>query len=625
MARRLVFDIETNGFLREVTKLHCLVIKDLDTGERWSCGHGHVSLDYGIELLRRADVLIGHNIIKYDIPVLNKLYPWAKLDPAKAFDTQTMARVIYADIGDTVDAGLLKKGRLLGKYFGKHSLEAWGHRLGILKGEYTDWCEQQGIENPWAEWRQEMQSYCEQDVEVTEALFRKLESKAYPQQCLDLEHRVQVILARQERRGFCFDKEAAIALHGKLLAEKLRLEKELRLVFKPRYLRDGKEFIPKRTAGVYTIGVPVQKVKLTEFNPGSRDHIATWLQRGFGWAPMEFTKDGKPKCDETTLNDLPWPEAKVLVQYLTVAKRLGQLYEGEESWFRHEYHGRIHGGVNTNGAVTGRMTHAGPNMGQVPACSALYGAECRALFTAAPGMVLVGIDADALELRDLAGYMAKFDGGAYIKTVLEGKKEDGTDMHSVNCRALGMQPKEKQWDGRPGREVAKTWFYAFIYGAGDEKLGFIRSGQKGPEAVAAGKKARKSFLTGLPALGKLVEQVKKVSKERGYLLGLDGRRLNVRGQHSALNTLLQSAGAVQMKVALTMLDEDLQAAGLVPGVDYEFVANVHDEWQIECKPELGEQIGQMGKEAIRKAGESLGFRCPLDGAYAVGRTWADTH
>jgi DNA polymerase-1 len=369
----------------------------------------------------------------------------------------------------------------------------------------------------------------------------------------------------------------------------------------------------------------VQKVKLTEFNPGSRDHIATWLQRGFGWEPMEFTKDGKPKCDETTLNDLPWPEAKVLVQYLTVAKRLGQLYEGDESWFKHEHNGRIHGGVNTNGAVTGRMTHAGPNMAQVPACSALYGKECRALFTASPGMVLVGIDADALELRDLAGYMAKFDGGEYIRTVLEGKKEDGTDMHSVNCRALGMQPKEKQWDGRPGREVAKTWFYAFIYGAGDEKLGFIRTGQKGPEAVRAGKKARKAFLTGLPALGKLVEQVKKVSQERGYLLGLDGRRLNVRGQHSALNTLLQSAGAVQMKIALTILDRDLQAAGLVPGVDYEFVANVHDEWQIECKPELGEKIGELGKAAIRKAGEQLGFRCPLDGAYSVGRTWADTH
>jgi DNA polymerase I len=271
------------------------------------------------------------------------------------------------------------------------------------------------------------------------------------------------------------------------------------------------------------------------------------------------------------------------------------------------------------------MTHSKPNMGQVPSGKSEYGHECRECWIVAAGKKLVGADADALELRDLAGYMAIFDGGEYIKTVLEGDKSKGTDMHSVNCRALGMDPKQLIFGTETGRDVAKTWFYAFIYGSGDENLGYIVLRKWGAQAKKKGAALRKSFLENLPAMGKLVDSVKRKAKTVGHLKGLDGRRLTVRSMHAALNTLLQSAGAIQMKKALCLLDDSLQALGLIPGTHYEFVANVHDEWQIEVDDDKAERVGRMAVEAIRAAGIYFNFRCPLDGAYDIGNNWAETH
>jgi DNA polymerase-1 len=330
--------------------------------------------------------------------------------------------------------------------------------------------------------------------------------------------------------------------------------------------------------------------------------------------------------NEEGLKTIVHPEAKSLIRFLMVEKRLGQLAEGKEALLKHVRAGKIHGSVNTMGAVTGRMTHSSPNISQTPACYSPYGTEFRALFSAIHGWVLVGCDADALELRDLAHFMALYDGGAYTRTVLEGDKKKGTDMHSVNARALGLDPTKALREVLTGRDVAKTWFYAFIYGAGDEKLGMIITGVRNPKKNRTiGKAARASFMKNLPAMGKLINAVKATAKKNGFLKGLDGRRLHCRSEHAALNTLLQSAGAVAMKKALVILDANLQAAGLKPGVDYEFVANAHDEWQIECRPEVAEQIGGLAVGAIRSAGEHFGFRCPLDGQFKVGRTWADTH
>lgn len=639
------FDLETDGLYDDVTRIHCLVIKDTDTGEVWRFRQNSVmnTIEEGLRFLAAGQSaecpLVAHNGIKYDIAVIRKLYPWFTINEDWMVDTMIVTRLIYPDLWDT-DAKLHIRGHLPGNLKNRHSLEAWGFRLAskglvnVLKSDYdgdpTIADEDERKARKWERWNEAMETYCVQDVEVCCALFLFLIAKDYSAMAIRLEHDVAWIIARQERYGFLFDQERAAQLYSMLVKRRLELEAELKVSFLPFYQRDGKLFTPKRDNGPmgYTAGAPITKLKLVEFNPGSRDHIANRLTTLFGWEPLEFTDDGKPKVDETVLASLNYPQAALLREYFVVDKRIGQVAEGNEAWLKRVgKDGRMHGSVNTNGAVTGRMTHSHPNMGQVPANHSPYGEECRACFIVPKGKVLVGADADALELRDLAGYMAAYDGGAYIEVVLRGDKKQGTDMHSVNCRALGMDPKVAQFttEDTTGRDVAKTWFYAFIYGAGDEKLGVILIHVKGDPAKKRGGKSRKDFLANLPALGQLVKAVKAKVKSQKFLKGLDGRRLQVRSQHAALNTLLQSAGAVQMKMALVILDRDLKAMGLVPGVHYEFVANVHDEWQIEVDEDKGDIVGKAAVEAIRKAGEVFSFRCPLAGEYKIGRNWAETH
>jgi DNA polymerase I - 3''-5'' exonuclease and polymerase domains len=395
----------------------------------------------------------------------------------------------------------------------------------------------------------------------------------------------------------------------------------------------------------YDAGATASRVKLVVFNPGSGDHIADRLGKMRGWQPSQFGNDGKASVTEEILESLPWPEVRSLVEYMTIEKRLGQIAEGKEAWLKHAtkrgIYGnaegpihRIHGVINTNGAVTGRMTHSKPNVAQVPKADKVtpYGKECRECFIATPGLVLIGCDAEGIELRMMAHYMHKWDGGEYGEAVANGKKEDGTDAHSINKRALGFNSRDK----------AKTWFYAFVYGAGDYKLGLItledftdeqkakfyaKNDTKRKRAAAIkrlGRKRRDRILEGVPALGKLVKAVKKAAK-RGYLKGLDGRRLHVRAEHSALNTLLQSGGAVVMKRALVMFEDDIAQSLRSKGATVEYVANVHDEFQIESEEENAESIGKGAAESIKRAGEFYQLKCPLAGSYGVGASWAATH
>jgi DNA polymerase I len=654
-----LFDLETDGLLDDVTRVHVLVI--YDTAEGWTRvfrrNDTEDTIQEGIALLLEEGVIaVAHNGTGYDCEVLRKLYgvviPWQRQR-----DTMVLSRLIWSDLKDIDMARRKKKSGMSfpGNLIGSHALEAWGHRLGEHKGEYRGdpeiKDEKARFDQRWARWNQAMEDYCVQDIVVTRKLWELILSKNYDPRAILMETQVASILARQERYGYLFDEKKAVQLYGRLAQRRLELEVEVRKVFKPLYLKDGKVFTPAKDSKKYgyVAGAPFTKVKLTEFNLTSRDHVAYWLKLYYGWEPEEFTQDGKPKVDDDVISKLEYPEAAPLKEYFMVQKRIGQLAEGSKAWLKLvKKDGRIHGRVNTNGAVTGRMTHMDPNTGQVPAGRSPYGHECRELFHVPKGKKQVGCDADALELRCLGGYMAPFDGGAYIEIILRGDKSQGTDMHSVNCRALGMDPKGKQWNGESGRDVAKTWFYAFIYGAGDEKLGTILIGKKGDQARKKGAAARKDFLTNLPAMGKLVEYVqaraldpekarvwlqreKKASKRallemaRGHLIGLDGRLLKVRSSHAALNTLLQSAGALLMKQALCILDDSLQAEGFVPGIHYEFVANVHDEWQLEVNEDIAEQVGRMAVQAIRDAGVFFGFRCPLDGAFDIGRNWAECH
>jgi DNA polymerase-1 len=637
----LIFDIETDGFLDAMTRIHLLVLRDVDTNavEVYRNNDVENTVEQGVRRLMDAAtagegvyLVAGHNVIKFDVPAIQKFFPWFVVPQARVLDTIILGRLMYPDL-KAQDGLLIKQGRLPKSLYKKHSLEAWGRRLGNFKGEYEgdpsipD--EKERKARKWERWNQAMEDYCVQDTDTTASLYRFLLSKSPAPVAVELEHQVAWILARQERYGFQFDKAAAARLYSDLASERDVQTTRLRDVFPPFFVPDGKVFTPKggNRKNHYTPGCPVQKIKRVQFNPASRDHVALMLKRRYQWDPEEFTDDGKPKIDDAVLEKLEYPEAKVLADYYLVAKRIGQVAEGNEAWLRKlKPTGRIHHNVTTNGAVTGRMTHSTPNIAQVPKVKSGkegvllglkggYGFECRSCFVAKEGYVLVGADAAALELRDLAGYMAGWDGGAYVKVVVDGKKEDGTEIHTVNRKALEID----------SRDDAKTWFYAFLYGAGDEKLGLIVVKVRGKGAAKKGAELRAKFLKNLPALGALVKAVKKKAAEQKFLLGLDGRRLHVRSQHAALNTLLQSAGAVQMKKALVILDAALQAKGYVPGVDYEFVANVHDEWQIETKREIADDVGKTAVASIRAAGEFFKFPCPLDGEYKVGRTWAETH
>jgi DNA polymerase I-like protein with 3'-5' exonuclease and polymerase domains len=577
----------------------------------------------GLKKLSKADEIIGHNILGFDIPALQKVYPeWTF--KGTATDTMVLTRLLWPDIKGK-DAKLIKKGTLPGNLLGRHSLEAFGYRLGRWKGDYAKIMKAAGID-PWANWNDKMQEYCEQDVEVTHALWDACQARAeaFSQRSIDLEHAVASIIIRQQNRGFAFNEKEAEALYTDLVGRQAELDTELRKTLGSWEVRTP--FTPKANNKKfgYERGIPTHKVKVIEFNPSSRHHIANRLKALHGWKPTEFTPSGEPKVDDTILSQLQYPEAQLIAEYLMVGKRIGMLRDGKQGLLRKVRNGRIHGRVNPNGAVTGRMSHSNPNI-NIPTNDAPYGKRCRSLFRAGEGYVLVGADADALELCCLAGYMARYDGGAYIKTVLEGDKTNGTDIHSVNARALRLDPKAYyKVDGRDvtGRDIAKTWFYAFIYGAGDSKLKAILGKA---QAKALGGSGRKQFLKNLSALGKLVEAVKTKAQKYGALRGLDGRRLYVRHLHAALNTLLQGAGAVIMKEALVILDKKLQAGGLVPGKDYEFVANVHDEWQIETRAGFARGVGQCATAAIKEAGESFNFECPISGSYKIGETWAETH
>jgi len=612
----VVFDIETNGLLDTLDRVHCISFLEIaedgsPRGVVMSCNdrdggrYGH-TLAEGVEILQQADCVIGHNIAAFDLPALAKVYPGFKV---KAFrDTLLMSTLAFPDMEES-DCARNRSNRVKfhvpAHLHGRHSLEAWGHRLGCWKGDYAAECKAKGIA-PWLQWSEAMDAYCKQDVNITHALYARLMQQTLAPASVALEHAVAPILARQQRHGFMFDVNKAFVLEEALVSRRAALQDELAAQIEP-WHEVKRTFVPKRNDQKrgYQKGVEVTTYKEVIFNPASRDHIANRLTALYGWNPKETTPNGKPKVDEEVLSGLDYPVIPTLLDYITVNKRLGQLSEGREAWLNAVAEdGRIHGSVRQNAAVTGRMTHSKPNMAQVPRVGSPYGAECRALFRVPEGRVLVGVDASGLELRCLAHYMALFDKGEYARVILEG------DIHRVNQEAAGL----------PTRDNAKTFIYAFLYGAGDEKLGSIIG--KGRQA---GAKLRKQFLKKIPALEKLVAGVKAKAKERGRLRGLDGRKLHVRSQHAALNTLLQSAGALVMKQALVFADQDLQTEYGDPGVDYEFVANIHDEFQIEVVAPHPEIVGELCTRAIQKAGEHFKFRCPLAGEYKIGLNWADTH
>lgn len=568
----LIFDIEADNLLDDATTVHCIVCRDItwDTEKVYTFEPDQIK--EGLVFLSKADTLIGHNIIDYDLRVLKKLYDFDYT--GKVIDTLVYSRTIWCDVRE-IDITLSKKNNFPQKLMGSHSLKAWGYRLGELKGEFNV-----GSES-FAVFTQEMLQYCVQDTQVTAKLYHKIMEKNFSQQALDLETEIHTLLLQQQEYGFPFDVEAGKELWYKLAARKSEIENELVETFEP------------------TIVELKTKTKTIPFNPASRMQIADRLMKR-GWKPEAFTDGGDPKVDESILSGIDMPEAAMLNEYLLLNKRLGQLATGNQAWLKLEKNGRMHGRVNHMGAVTSRCTHSNPNVAQVPSVGAPFGKECRALFHAPVGYSLLGADASGLELRCLAHYMAAYDDGSYADTVVNG------DIHTINQEAAGL----------PTRNNAKTFIYGFLYGSGDEKTGkIIGKGSKEGRAI------KKKFLKKLPALKYLKDAVSKAADERGWVKGLDGRVIPVRHSHASLNTLLQSAGALVCKTWYVFIADAIKMQGL----DAQIVAFIHDEVQLIVKEGQEDETGRVIQECMHRVEEHFNFRCKLGSDYKFGRNWADTH
>lgn len=623
----LIFDLEANGLLDTLTKIHCLVISD---GNERTCYRPH-EVEEGVKRLYNAvmsgEEIIGHNIIDYDIPAMNKVFPWFTVPYNKrsfVVDTLVLSRLIYSNIND-IDAGMLRSGKLPGKLYGSHSLKAWGYRLGELKGTYAE-----DTEDAWAVFSEEMLTYNEQDVVVTQKLYEKLKSKNYSPIAIALEHQAQWLMCQQERNGFPFDEAKARELEVTLRSRAAILDAQLRKAVPP---IPDKIFIPKKDnkARGYKAGVPVQKYK--DFNPNSRQQIEWVITKHFGYVPDNeelFDDEGRTrlKIDDVTFGYLKNDEAApkevrelsaIFEEYLMVSKRLGQLADGRQAWLSCVGEdGNIHGSVNPNGAVTGRATHSQPNVAQVPRVGSPYGKECRELFRVPEGWVQAGIDACGLELRCLGHFMYPYDNGEYAHTVVYG------DIHTLNQQAAGL----------PTRNDAKTFIYAFLYGAGDAKIGKIVGGD-----AKDGKRLKKEFLAKTPAIAQLKKAIEnalvaeshhgQIKKwKRKYLKGLDGRILHVRSLHSALNLLLQSAGALICKKWIVRLEERLIERGLKHGWegDFAYLAWVHDEVQVACRTkDIAEIVVAEAQNAMRDTQAFFNFRVQLDTEGKIGLNWAECH
>ena len=597
----LVFDIETNGLYDKVTKVFCIVIYDINREETFAYGPDRI--DDALAHLATGDVLIGHNVIFYDVPVLQKLHSFNC--KARILDTLICTRLIWPK-EKLYDLDVQLYPEVPKNYRGMAGLKAWGYRLSDNKIEFKD----------FSEYSEEMLVYCKQDVSVTSKLWKHIANQGYPEQALKLEHDFALAINKQIRAGVSFDVDAAIDLVDNLRAREAQLETELKEIFPP--LEHRNWFTPKvnnKTRG-YVKGVPFEKIHYEEFNPGSRDQIADRLKAKYGWQPEKTTEKGNPILNDEVLEALPYPEAKPLAEYMLIKKRLGQIADGNNAWLKlvNNDSSRMHGDVVTNGCVTGRCAHRYPNMGQVPAGYSPYGKECRSLFHAPQGWDMIGIDAKALELRCLAGYLAIYDGGEYARVVTD----PTIDIHVYNQERFGVAT----------RDISKRLLYAVLYGAGHLKAGSIVDPNEKDEEVLRklGRTAINSFMAEVPALKELKERIESQIAHNDHLVGLDRRILYCRSAFKGLNVLLQSAGAILMKQVVINIHDNIESALSLPhGAEWEQVLMVHDEVQLVCSPKYTEQIRAQALAAFPQAQQFFGFLCDIEGDSRVGSNWSQTH
>ena len=584
---RLVFDIETD--LIPPTKIWCIVANDIDTKEQ------HVfrpdELDEGISLLQQADMLIGHNILGFDIPAIKKIKGVDLDKDKKIVDTLVLSRLFNPS----------REGR--------HTLDSWGSRLGLKKISFDD----------YSQFSEDMLTYCKRDVDLNCKVYERLclESEGFSNTSIKLEHDVLRAVTKQIEKGFVLDYKYTDLLLAEMLDKMDLAKREVHKVFKPKVSSVRIHSKRVKGGGLSKLGAvegldksvkltdeefkliekgPITRFEVTDFNLGSHAQIGEYLM-DFGWEPKEFTPTGRPKVDGNVLMSIKGiPEAELISDYLTYQKREGLL----RSWLKNynDKTGRVHGGVNTNGTITGRMSHIQPNVGQVVSSSSPYGKECRSCWTVPENYKLVGVDASQLELRMLAHYMKDEN---YTNEIING------DIHTANQKLAGLE----------SRNQAKTFIYTLLYGGSARRLGEVVGGSQ-----KDGSRLRERFFSNLPSFTTLRHSVERAA-ERGFIKGLDGRKVLIRAKHAAFNSLLQSAGSIVMKKALVILDSKFKE--LYPNEDISIVANVHDEWQIESPEHVADAVGHLGVQSIKEAGIYFKLNCPMDGEYHVGTNWSETH
>lgn len=594
----LFADTEGDDFVDDINRLWSIQLAEGVDGEVtvYADHPGYPSLAEGLARMKNADKVVFHNAFGFDYFAINKLYP-GTLRREQIIDTLIISRLM--------DSTAMR-----------HSLRELGEALGFPKFHHDD----------FSRFSEEMAIYGAQDVRVLQQAWigngaKKVRSfgkfyEKYRTAC-ELEFHVAYLIELQRQHGFRFNYDQAIHLEATFRQEMKDIERELQEVFPPIITpRYSEKQIDKAT------GKPKRlKDNVEVFNPGSRDQIAARMIDRYGWKPKKTTETGKVKVDEDVLTSLPYPEASLIADFMKLTKKLGMIAEGDNAWLklaRLEPDGsaRMHGQINTLGARTHRMSHYKPNMAQVDSDHRL-----RELFMADLGHKLVGVDAEGLELRMLAHYLAKYDEGVYAEVVHAGDKKLKTDVHSVNQRVAELFL----------RDSAKTLIYALIYGAGDAKLGqtVIDDAKAADQPVpkgsptALGKAVREKLETGIDGLQELVMKAKRSHQKYEALPGLDGRWIPNFSDHAALNTLLQGNGAIVMKKALIVFDDEIERLQLSDHFGY--CANVHDEFQLSVHPDVAEKVAEVGKWSITRAGELLEVRCPLVGDAAIGLTWADTH
>jgi len=484
-----------------------------------------------------------------------------------------------------------------------HSLAAWGHKLGMEKGEFCDFtC-----------LSKEMVDYCIQDTKITTKLYEHLinkEKKDFSDISIELEHKIRFVINEQQEHGFYLNMQKAHMLMTETKSKAKEIETEVLSDIKPR-AKFIKKVVPKikldgemSSVGLKQIpnyetvvGGEFSTVEFQPFNLASPQQIVERMQE-YGWKPVELTPKGNPKVSERNLETVSANAPKAL-QQLAEWKMLETRWKTVEAWIDAvDDDNRVHGKVRTMGAITGRMTHSKPNMANVVASYKPYGKECRDCWTVADtnNYSLVGIDAKGLELRMLAHYM---DDAEFTEAVVNG------DPHTLNQKAAGL----------PTREAAKTFIYALCYGAGSQKIGSIINGSS-----RDGERLKQKFFKNMPKLSALIKKVQEYAK-RGYIRGIDGRRLLVRSPHASLNTLLQGAGAICCKQWSILLYEEIKKLEL----DAHLVNTIHDEQQYECHKKDVDKLCEIADTTMQEVGVRFNMNIVLNADAKVGTTWAETH